>query len=323
MWGPTKTSTATEDLVGFVEMNKDWFRNGDDKIVDWVCGRHTNVVLTESGKMICSGYYFYRQFDQSLRANDENYEDWPFKVTAPEGYNFALKAFPSWKNDCVFINWKNDTGKIRSFRIGEADTDCSETANKWREINLPNEGYFTHISSTRRFAYGICNQKKLWVWGRSDECSDHLQKDETEGVEDCLATRDWNEPNLFKWFDNKNIKVLDVKTGWGFAIVLTQNADGKKQFYGIGKKIFECHNGVDSVKPDRFGENAKAMYGKCIYMITDVNAEIVADYAVTYHAVAYLLKGEEKKRVSIVPDKPDATGLIHFYKKDGNWVFVT
>ena len=41
-------------------MNKDWFRNGDDKIVDFVCGKHYNCVLTESGKMICSGYVFYR-----------------------------------------------------------------------------------------------------------------------------------------------------------------------------------------------------------------------------------------------------------------------
>ena len=48
------------------------------------------------------------------------------------------------------------------------------------------------------------------------------------------------------------------------------------------------------------------MYGSCIYLITDVEADKVSDYAVTYDAVAYLLKGDEKKLVSIVPDKPDA-----------------
>lgn len=85
----------------------------------------------------------------------------------------------------------------------------------------------------------------------------------------------------------------------------------------------EFHNGTDNVYPNRFGENAKVMYGSCIYLITDVDADRVADYAVTYSAVAYLLKGEDKKQASIVPDKPDATGLIHFYKKDGNWAFVT
>ena len=123
MWGPTKTSTSSEDTEGFVEMNKDWFRNGDDKIVDWVCGKHNNTVLTESGKMICSGYVFYRQFESSMRANDENYEDWPFKVPAPEHYSFAVKAFPSYKRHCVFVNWRNEAGKIRSFRIGMADND--------------------------------------------------------------------------------------------------------------------------------------------------------------------------------------------------------
>lgn len=75
--------------------------------------------------------------------------------------------------------------------------------------------------------------------------------------------------------------------------------------------------------PNRFGANAKNMYGSCIYLITDVDAEKVTDYAVTYDSVAYLLKGDEKKSVSIVPEKPDAQGLIHFYKKDGSWVFVT
>lgn len=67
-------------------MNKDWFRNGDDKIVEWVSGKHYNVVLTESGKMICSGYQFWRKFDSEIRSNDENYEDWPFKVKEPEGF---------------------------------------------------------------------------------------------------------------------------------------------------------------------------------------------------------------------------------------------
>lgn len=85
----------------------------------------------------------------------------------------------------------------------------------------------------------------------------------------------------------------------------------------------ESYNGSEHVFPNRFGTNAKTMYGSCIYLITDVDAEKVSDYAVSYHSVAYLLKGEEKKTVSIVPEKPDAQGLIHFYKKDGNWVFVT
>ena len=83
MWGPTKSSYNEEDVMKFVEMDKNWFRNGDDKIVEWVTGKHYHTVITESGKMICSGYRFWRCFDYSLRHNNENYEDWPFTVDPP------------------------------------------------------------------------------------------------------------------------------------------------------------------------------------------------------------------------------------------------
>jgi len=44
----------------------------------------------------------------------------------------------------------------------------------------------------------------------------------------------------------------------------------------------------------------------------------------TKASVAYILKAKETtKQKSIVPNNPDATGLIHFFKKDGNWEFVT
>lgn len=65
-------------------MDKDWFRNKDDKIVDWVCGKHFNAVITESGKVICSSYYFYRRWDSDIRHNDENNEDYAFTVKPPQ-----------------------------------------------------------------------------------------------------------------------------------------------------------------------------------------------------------------------------------------------
>ena len=65
------------------------------------------------------------------------------------------------------------------------------------------------------------------------------------------------------------------------------------------------------------------MYGETIYQIIDVDAEKVVDFACSYSAVAYLIGGDNKKPASFIPDKPDATGLIHFYKKEGSWNFVT
>ena len=123
MWGPTKTGTNQEDRDGFVEMNRAWFRNGDDKIVDWVAGNHYNVVLTESGKIICSSYRFWRKFSSDIRHNEENYEDWPFTVKPPsEDWKKAVKAFPSYKMPVVYVNWEKNDGTIRSFRVGYKDS---------------------------------------------------------------------------------------------------------------------------------------------------------------------------------------------------------
>lgn len=34
--------------------------------------------------------------------------------------------------------------------------------------------------------------------------------------------------------------------------------------------------------------------------------------------------GEKKKNpISIIPDQPNATGITHFYKKDGQWCFMS
>lgn len=74
---------------------------------------------------------------------------------------------------------------------------------------------------------------------------------------------------------------------------------------------------------NRFGEHAKEVYNKCIYQIVDIDAAQVADYAVTYNSVTFILKGGQKKPQSIVPEKPDATGLVHFYKSGTEWNYVT
>ena len=48
----------------FKEMPENWFRTAqdNDKIVDAVSGCHYVAVITESGRLICSGYRLYREF---------------------------------------------------------------------------------------------------------------------------------------------------------------------------------------------------------------------------------------------------------------------
>lgn len=114
-------------------MNENFFRNGSDKIVDFVSGKHYNLMLTESGKVIGSGYVFYREFSPDIKHNEESNEDYPFTVQAPEGFTKAIKAFPHYKRNMVYVNWQNDAGKIGSFRIGETDHDGGiEDSGKWK-----------------------------------------------------------------------------------------------------------------------------------------------------------------------------------------------
>mmetsp|Transcript_37855 Transcript_37855/g.49741 ORF Transcript_37855/g.49741 Transcript_37855/m.49741 type:complete len:82 (-) Transcript_37855:2200-2445(-) len=77
----------------------------------------------------------------------------------------------------------------------------------------------------------------------------------------------------------------------------------------------EKYDGSENCFPDRFGPGAKAVYKECVFLITDVDADSVASFACTYDAAFYLMADKTKKPVSIIPDKPEATGLIHFYKE--------
>lgn len=78
------------------------------------------------------GYVFYRQFSSDIKHNEENSEDYPFTIEAPEGFTKAVKAFPNYKMNTVYVNWQDGEGKIRSFHIGESDHDDSiENHGKW------------------------------------------------------------------------------------------------------------------------------------------------------------------------------------------------
>jgi hypothetical protein len=140
---------------------------------------------------------------------------------------------------------------------------------------------------------------------------------------ECFENGDSSaDPNHFKWFAEQNIKVLDIEGGHSFLVALTENADGKREFYGLGLKMREKHDGESTVFPDRFGLNAKAVYKSSVYLMTDVDADSVASFACTYDAVFFVMKDNSKKPVSIIPNKPEAAGLIHFYKEGDEWRYV-
>ena len=87
-----------------------------------ISGRHYNMVITESGKMSCQGYRFYRHFDSSIRHNNENYEDYPFFVDPPEGYKKAIDAWACMKAEVVNVLFEKENGDQDVFHNRNAST---------------------------------------------------------------------------------------------------------------------------------------------------------------------------------------------------------
>lgn len=158
---------------------------------------------------------------------------------------------------------KEGSNYIRTWGIGESED--------WKEMDLPDNGYFVELQASYSMRFGIDNNGRLFVWG--ENLDDDFPKPEDSDKSDCFLNRDKTKPSHLKWFSDKDLKVLDVQVGQKFAVALTQDSQGKKYLYGLGKQINESYNGKDNVFPNRFGQNSKAVYETYIHEITDVDAE--------------------------------------------------
>ena len=309
----TNTSNATESFEERFE-NNFWRLDADNKPVDWVSGYHYNAVQTAKGELHCQGYVFWRNFASSVRHNNEDYEDHPFRVDPPEGYAKLVKIHPVMKGHRIRANYEKADGTRRTFEIGET----RDNAGNWNELALPAGRHFTKAIGPAWSAFSaIDDEQRLWLWDYNESVSAMMP----ESAE-CFENGESAAPNHFKWFTERKIKVLDIEGGHSFVIALTEDADGKREFYGLGTKLREKHDGEQNVFPDRFGPNAKAVYKNSVFLLTDVDADSVASFACTYDAVFFVMKDNAKQPVSIIPSKPEATGLIHFYKEGDEWRFV-
>ena len=68
------------------------------------------------------------------------------------------------------------------------------------------------------------------------------------------------------------------------------------------------------------GETAWEAFPRHVYKI---DAENVISFAVTRNMTLLLKKMTEKPKPSIIPDLPEETGLIHFYRESGQWKFIS
>jgi len=90
-------------------------------------------------------------------------------------------------------------------------------------LKVPDKVYFPTIVTQGSTAFAIDEDKNLWMWGS-------CYSTDAEWVEDY---KDCNTPVKCVWFTKRNLKVEDIRAGFGSAVVKTVNESGKIEFYSV------------------------------------------------------------------------------------------
>ena len=67
----------------------------------------------------------------------------------------------------------------------------------------------------------------------------------------------------------------------------------------------------------------KQIGGKYNIYKVDCNMSDVISFACSREATSIITRGENNTNPSIIPGKPNEEGLIHFFKKENGWNFVS
>ena len=304
----------------------DYWRNGDDQIVDIVAGKNYVTVITAAGKIYNNGYVAYRYIDSNERFNIENYEDYPHEIKLPEGATNP-KVWSCTKRYIWFVSMDLD-GKRQTFVYGQYDDSNAGTRDGGysyarRLMDSLGDRHLVQMNSTYCLQAGCDNEGGLWMWGSCLAEWYTFQDDDA----DIPWTEETNNSSVMKQvrhFKEKGYKAIEA---YPFAfdkkgvIVKAKNEEGQLRMYYIRKK-------EDSLSPDGQILDKKTIEtleweSEWVAHITAWDATTITSFGTTYESLAFVRQLPAEKSASIIPDKPDEQGLIHFYRDNGAWVFVT
>ena len=184
-----------------------------------------------------------------------------------------------------------------------------------KPMHLPQGIYFEKISSQGRIAVGIDQNGHVWQWGYSPGGS-------VERVEMRQDYEKYSRPCKVKWFAEKGMKVLQARAVYTEYMLKVQEKDGNINFYVVTDAVDHSH-------AMKWGgrENYEKVFGNYIGKLKSptINPKKIVDFDLSRWAGFIITEGDKRNVKSIIPDQPDAKGLIHFYKEPNNneWRFMT
>ena len=268
----------------------------------------------------------WQAVSDEVRQNAETNEDYAFECRMngnAEGYKAERVWACDWYgNFWVLASKEEDNGEktYKTFCLGSdydmVGCDDSDGAPKWRSPALTEGRYFTEIASQGMYMIGMDQTGALWEFG------DHTQENvSSEGENKMFKNHRSGSrrscPYELVWFKDHGKEVLKIACAKTCPFIYVRDtASGNTELYALSKPS-------EIATENRTGDNYKKVYGDGLVLLSEfanLDKELV-DMAMTRNASFIILKNRLALPDGIKPNDPKSRELVHFWKKDGQWIF--
>lgn len=151
---------------------------------------------------------------------------------------------------------------------------------------------------------------KLWGWGRN--FNKLLGLNSVYEQDNALK-----KPILLEPLNSLNLRAKQICCGPTHSLVQFQNIEGQYLLYSVGQSNDYCNQDYLGVSDDQLEDKEPfrqihAFAGKKLLSFT----------ARTKSSMVIIKGNDDDLYRHRLPDGKVVTGLLHFYKKDGKWVYV-
>lgn len=228
-----------------------------------------------------------------------------------------------------FVELENqDTGKKAIYTAGYSEYGClgqnEKDGNKIKEsqsfqkLELESEDtQFVDLAMYRNGILAFDQNGKLWGWGKNESFQ--------LGIPDNTHSEGIFKPIELKTVNDLNLKAKKIAICWKHALILFEdpNNNNKEVLYSFG---IDNHKYL-GIPEDQLGDS-EAQKKKPFREIPTFSDTKILDFACSERASLVIIEGETGKPAEqlykhSLPNGVDCSGLVHLYKKDGKWTYVS